>query len=117
MNFPAGQSLICSFNVYFVSFKQLQPCRSKYREGEEYCILRHIQNGSYGDVFCVRDKGTGFECAAKRVSQETLTHSFNFHALVDRGFCRALETTMKLQIKQKMEIRALTMLSSQLRFH
>ncbi|XP_026170942.1 uncharacterized protein map3k14b isoform X2 [Mastacembelus armatus] len=45
----------------------LQPHSSQYREGEEYCILRHIQNGSYGDVFCVRDSRTGFECAAKRI--------------------------------------------------
>ncbi|XP_068160926.1 mitogen-activated protein kinase kinase kinase 14 isoform X2 [Antennarius striatus] len=47
--------------------KQLQPSRSQYREGEEYSILHHIQNGSYGDVFCVRDKRTGFKCAAKRI--------------------------------------------------
>lgn len=47
--------------------KQLQPSRCQYREGEEYRILRHIQNGSYGDVFCVRDAATGFTCAAKRV--------------------------------------------------
>ncbi|XP_056221345.1 uncharacterized protein LOC130161966 [Seriola aureovittata] len=46
---------------------QLQPSRSQYREGEEYCTLHHIQNGSYGDVFSVRDKRTGFECAAKRI--------------------------------------------------
>ncbi|XP_071318288.1 mitogen-activated protein kinase kinase kinase 14 isoform X2 [Trachinotus anak] len=46
---------------------QLQPSSSQYREGEEYSILHHIQNGSYGDVFCVRDKRTGFECAAKRI--------------------------------------------------
>ncbi|XP_051273338.1 mitogen-activated protein kinase kinase kinase 14 isoform X1 [Dicentrarchus labrax] len=46
---------------------QLQPSSCQYREGEEYHILHHIQNGSYGDVFCVRDKGTGFECAAKRL--------------------------------------------------
>lgn len=47
--------------------KQLQPIGGQYREGEEYCILHHIQNGSYGDVFCVRDTATGFTCAAKRV--------------------------------------------------
>ncbi|XP_058476595.1 serine/threonine-protein kinase pakF [Solea solea] len=47
--------------------EQLQPSSCQYREGEEYCILHHIQNGSYGDVFCVRDKRTGFECAAKRI--------------------------------------------------
>lgn len=52
--------------ILFV-MKQLQPVGGQYREGEEYCILHHIQNGSYGDVFCVRDTATGFTCAAKRV--------------------------------------------------
>ncbi|TNN03360.1 hypothetical protein fugu_000389 [Takifugu bimaculatus] len=46
---------------------QLRPSRCQYREGEEYRVLHHIQNGSYGDVFCVRDAATGFTCAAKRV--------------------------------------------------
>lgn len=45
----------------------LQPRSSKYREGMEYCILQHIQNGSYGDVFSIRDKRTGFTCGAKRI--------------------------------------------------
>ncbi|KAI3365722.1 hypothetical protein L3Q82_010163, partial [Scortum barcoo] len=49
----------------------LQPNSLQYREGEEYCVLHHIQNGSYGDVFCVRDEKTGFECAAKKIP---LTH-------------------------------------------
>lgn len=49
--------------------KQLQPSRCQYREGEEYCILHHIQNGAYGDIFCVRDAATGFTCAAKKVRQ------------------------------------------------
>lgn len=47
--------------------KRLQPSRCQYREGVEYRVLHHIQNGSYGDVFCVRDAATGFTCAAKRV--------------------------------------------------
>ncbi|XP_072230077.1 uncharacterized protein [Leuresthes tenuis] len=45
----------------------LRPNSSQYREGEEYSVLHHIQNGSYGDVFCVRDRRTRFKCAAKRV--------------------------------------------------
>ncbi|XP_037610447.1 uncharacterized protein LOC119479189 isoform X1 [Sebastes umbrosus] len=45
----------------------LEPSSSQYREGEEYCVLHHIQNGSYGDVLCVRDQRTGFTCAAKRI--------------------------------------------------
>lgn len=37
-------------------------------------MLRHVQNGSYGDVFSMRDKQTGFTCAAKRVrSPQPLT--------------------------------------------
>ncbi|XP_056152682.1 mitogen-activated protein kinase kinase kinase 14 [Lampris incognitus] len=47
---------------------KLQPHEGKYREGKEYCTLHHIQNGSYGDVYCIRDKRTGFECAAKRIA-------------------------------------------------
>ncbi|KAF4087478.1 hypothetical protein AMELA_G00071230 [Ameiurus melas] len=39
----------------------------EYREGQDYSVLRHVQNGSYGDVFSVRDKRTGFTCAAKRI--------------------------------------------------
>ncbi|XP_060727011.1 uncharacterized protein LOC132846352 isoform X2 [Tachysurus vachellii] len=45
----------------------LQAKHSVYREGREYSMLRHVQNGSYGDVFSVRDKQTGFTCAAKRI--------------------------------------------------
>nr|XP_020460362.1 uncharacterized protein LOC109962735 isoform X2 [Monopterus albus] len=54
-------------NEGLVFHHQLQPHSSQYREGEEYCVLHHIQNGSYGDVFCVQDKRTGFKCAAKRI--------------------------------------------------
>ncbi|XP_034415235.1 mitogen-activated protein kinase kinase kinase 14-like [Cyclopterus lumpus] len=54
-------------NEGLVFHHQLQPGGCRYREGEEYCVLHHIQNGSYGDVFCVRDKRTGFKCAAKRI--------------------------------------------------
>ena len=45
----------------------LQPAGWMYREGLEYDSLRHIQNGSYGDVVCIQDRRTGFQCAAKRV--------------------------------------------------
>ncbi|XP_044035385.1 mitogen-activated protein kinase kinase kinase 14 isoform X2 [Siniperca chuatsi] len=54
-------------NEGLIFHHQLQPNSSQYREEEEYCILHHIQNGSYGDVFCIRDKSTGFKCAAKRI--------------------------------------------------
>lgn len=45
----------------------LRPRSFQYREGREYCVLHHIQNGSYGDVFSIQDKRTGFTCAAKRI--------------------------------------------------
>ncbi|XP_028826607.1 uncharacterized protein map3k14b [Denticeps clupeoides] len=47
--------------------KLLQPKNCEYREGQEYMLLHHIQNGSYGDVFSALDKTTGFKCAAKKV--------------------------------------------------
>ncbi|XP_039991834.1 uncharacterized protein LOC120794657 [Xiphias gladius] len=58
-NIPVNEGLIFHH--------QLRPSSSQYREGEEYHVAHHIQNGSYGDVLCVRDKRTGFECAAKRI--------------------------------------------------
>ncbi|XP_053727583.1 uncharacterized protein LOC128762962 isoform X2 [Synchiropus splendidus] len=54
-------------NEGFIFYHQLEPKGCQYREEEEYHILHHIQNGSYGDVFCVQDKTTGFTCAAKRI--------------------------------------------------
>lgn len=53
--------------VGFLLLKQLQPSCYQYREGREYCVLHHINSGSYADVFCVQDKRTGFQCAAKKV--------------------------------------------------
>lgn len=66
---PIRSAPVLNFSSFCASFivKQLHPSGGQYREGEEYCILHHIQNGSYGDVFCVRDAATGFTCAAKRV--------------------------------------------------
>ncbi|XP_041717148.2 mitogen-activated protein kinase kinase kinase 14 [Coregonus clupeaformis] len=54
-------------NEGLIFHKQLQPNKFEYREGKEYHILYHIQNGSYGDVFSVQDKSTGFKCAAKKI--------------------------------------------------
>lgn len=62
-----AQFLFLAFCFILFILKQLQPSGCQYREGEEYCLLHHIRNGSYGDVFCVRDTTTGFTCAAKRV--------------------------------------------------
>ncbi|XP_072536212.1 mitogen-activated protein kinase kinase kinase 14 [Salminus brasiliensis] len=61
------EKLNVSEGFLFHPQKFLQPKNSEYREGREYSFLRHIQNGSYGDVFSVRDKQTGFTCAAKRI--------------------------------------------------
>lgn len=58
----------------FLLLKQLQPSCYQYREGREYCVLHHIQSGSYGDVFCVQDKRTGFQCAAKKVRMPHICH-------------------------------------------
>ncbi|KAL0984193.1 hypothetical protein UPYG_G00138340 [Umbra pygmaea] len=54
-------------NEGLIFHKQLQTNNFEYREGKEYHILYHIQNGSYGDVFCVQDKRTRFQCAAKKI--------------------------------------------------
>ncbi|KAM4624574.1 mitogen-activated protein kinase kinase kinase 14 [Polymixia lowei] len=64
---PSERKTSVHVNEGIIFNNQLQPNKSKYREGEEYCTLHHIQNGSYGDVFCIRDKRTGFQCAAKRI--------------------------------------------------
>ncbi|XP_040885315.1 uncharacterized protein LOC121175568 [Toxotes jaculatrix] len=64
---PSHQKHNVPVNEGLIFHHQLQSSSSQYREGEEYSIVHHIQNGSYGDVFCVRDKRTGFECAAKRI--------------------------------------------------
>uniref|UniRef100_A0A3B1JT86 Mitogen-activated protein kinase kinase kinase 14b n=1 Tax=Astyanax mexicanus TaxID=7994 RepID=A0A3B1JT86_ASTMX len=61
------EKLNVSEGFLFHPQKFLQAKNSTYREGREYSFLRHIQNGSYGDVFSVRDKQTGFTCAAKKI--------------------------------------------------
>lgn len=52
----------------YVILQLLQPRNLRYREGLQYSLLQHIQNGSYGDVFSAVDLNTGFKCAAKKVS-------------------------------------------------
>ncbi|XP_036447583.1 uncharacterized protein LOC118822540 isoform X2 [Colossoma macropomum] len=61
------EKLNVSEGFLFHPQKFLQAKNSEYREGREYSLLRNIQNGSYGDVFSIRDKQTGFTCAAKRI--------------------------------------------------
>ncbi|CAL9699551.1 unnamed protein product [Knipowitschia caucasica] len=60
-------TLKCTINEGLLFHNAMQPRSSQYREGREYCVVQHIQNGSYGDVFSVQDKRTGFTCAAKRI--------------------------------------------------
>lgn len=48
--------------------KKLNPNNYEYREGRDYEVCDLIKQGSYGDVFSIRDKSTGFICAAKKVA-------------------------------------------------
>ncbi|KTG06244.1 hypothetical protein cypCar_00013822 [Cyprinus carpio] len=45
----------------------LQPVNYEYREGREYERCRFLKQGSFGEVYSIKDKGTGFMCAAKKV--------------------------------------------------
>ncbi|TRY84058.1 hypothetical protein DNTS_014927 [Danionella cerebrum] len=47
--------------------KGLQPVNYEYREGREYERCTFLKQGSFGEVFSIKDKGTGFVCAAKKV--------------------------------------------------
>ncbi|MGH0128066.1 UNVERIFIED_CONTAM: hypothetical protein FKN15_004506 [Acipenser sinensis] len=51
----------------FCSPQNLKPVNYEYKEGHEYTVCSHIQNGAFGEVYCVKDNSTGFQCAAKRV--------------------------------------------------
>ncbi|KAK7174580.1 hypothetical protein R3I93_001707 [Phoxinus phoxinus] len=51
-----------------ILFKEgLQPVNYEYREGREYERCRFVKQGSFGEVYSIKDKGTGFMCAAKKV--------------------------------------------------
>ncbi|XP_067274929.1 mitogen-activated protein kinase kinase kinase 14 [Pseudorasbora parva] len=51
-----------------ILFKEgLQPVNFEYREGREYERCRFLKQGSFGEVYSIKDKGTGFMCAAKKV--------------------------------------------------
>ncbi|XP_016384978.1 mitogen-activated protein kinase kinase kinase 14-like [Sinocyclocheilus rhinocerous] len=51
-----------------ILFKEgLQPVNYEYREGREYERCRFLKQGSFGEVYSIKDKGTGFMCAAKKV--------------------------------------------------
>lgn len=44
-----------------------QPVDYEYREGREYELCELLNQGSYGDVYKVKDKTTKFICAAKKI--------------------------------------------------
>ncbi|XP_051572759.1 mitogen-activated protein kinase kinase kinase 14-like [Myxocyprinus asiaticus] len=51
-----------------ILFKEgLQPVNYEYREGREYECCKFLKQGSFGEVYSIKDKGTGFICAAKKV--------------------------------------------------
>lgn len=51
-----------------ILFKEgLQPVNYEYREGREYERCKFLKQGSFGEVYSIKDKGTGFICAAKKV--------------------------------------------------
>ncbi|XP_059414440.1 mitogen-activated protein kinase kinase kinase 14-like isoform X3 [Carassius carassius] len=51
-----------------ILFKEgLQPVNYEYREGRDYERCRFLKQGSFGEVYSIKDKGTGFTCAAKKV--------------------------------------------------
>lgn len=57
-----------------ILFKEgLQPVNSEYREGREYEQCRFLKQGSFGEVYSIKDKGTGFICAAKKVPLENFS--------------------------------------------
>lgn len=51
-----------------ILFKEgLHPVNYEYREGCEYERCAFLKQGSFGEVYSIKDKGTGFMCAAKKV--------------------------------------------------
>ncbi|KAL2101190.1 hypothetical protein ACEWY4_002951 [Coilia grayii] len=58
-----------NINEGLLFHEELNPMDYEYREGREYSSSL-IKSGSYGDVCHIRDKSTGFECAAKKVPLE-----------------------------------------------
>ncbi|XP_018597653.2 mitogen-activated protein kinase kinase kinase 14 [Scleropages formosus] len=53
--------------LLFHPTEQLRHRNYEYREGREFSLIAHIQSGSYGDVYSMRDNSTGFRCAAKKI--------------------------------------------------
>ncbi|KAM9456893.1 mitogen-activated protein kinase kinase kinase 14 isoform 2-T4 [Clarias gariepinus] len=47
--------------------EELQPQDYEYREGRDYELRDLLKQGSFGTVYSIRDKSSGFVCAAKKV--------------------------------------------------
>ncbi|XP_066498120.1 mitogen-activated protein kinase kinase kinase 14 [Hoplias malabaricus] len=47
--------------------EELKPQNFEYREGKDYEVCELINQGSYGDIYSIKDKSSGFVCAAKKV--------------------------------------------------
>ncbi|KAJ8348892.1 hypothetical protein SKAU_G00274810 [Synaphobranchus kaupii] len=62
-----GQPEDSDTNEGLLLTEKLRSDEYEYREGRDYSVLRHIRNGSYGDVYSVQDNRTGFKCAAKKI--------------------------------------------------
>nr|XP_015217489.1 PREDICTED: mitogen-activated protein kinase kinase kinase 14-like [Lepisosteus oculatus]XP_015217490.1 PREDICTED: mitogen-activated protein kinase kinase kinase 14-like [Lepisosteus oculatus] len=71
--------------------ENLKPQNYGYREGEEYSICSHVQNGSFGEVYQIQDKSTGFKCAAKKI----LLDNFNYEEV---GSWSALNSPQIVQL-------------------
>uniref|UniRef100_W5UC87 Mitogen-activated protein kinase kinase kinase 14 n=1 Tax=Ictalurus punctatus TaxID=7998 RepID=W5UC87_ICTPU len=50
--------------------EELQPQDYEYREGRDYELCDFLKEGSFGLVYSIRDKTSGFVCAAKKVPLE-----------------------------------------------
>ncbi|KAK2829638.1 hypothetical protein Q7C36_017628 [Tachysurus vachellii] len=50
--------------------EELQPQDYEYREGRDYELCDLLKQGSFGEVYSIRDKSSGFVCAAKKVPLE-----------------------------------------------
>ncbi|XP_072549647.1 mitogen-activated protein kinase kinase kinase 14 [Salminus brasiliensis] len=53
--------------------EKLKPNNYEYREGRDYEVCDLIKQGSYGDVYSIRDKSSGFVCAAKKLALKSFS--------------------------------------------
>ncbi|XP_026885589.2 mitogen-activated protein kinase kinase kinase 14 isoform X1 [Electrophorus electricus] len=47
--------------------EELRPDNYEYREGRDYDVCDVLKQGSYGELYSIRDRTSGFTCAAKKV--------------------------------------------------